>query len=149
MRAFTLITFLFPLLAVAQLKGPAKKMAGTWTYKESPGFEIWEQQGDEMVGRAYRVSKMGDTSLVEEMSIRSVNHRLTYNSTTFNHTGDTLIRVQNTFIGGRRKMKFTNIAREIPFAINYSFGFLNKKRVKIQIYFNEGEKAKKIVLTKN
>ena len=124
-------------------------MEGTWSYKESPGFEVWEKKGDEMLGRAFRVNKMGDTSLVEEMLIGSVNNRLIYQSTTFNHTSDSTIRVQNTFVGLRRKMKFTNIAREIPFAIHYGFGFLNRNKLKIQIYFNEGEKAKKIVLTKH
>lgn len=142
-----LIAFL-PIFSFAQLKGPALKLEGTWNYKESPGFEVWEHVGEEMIGKAYRVSKMGDTSLVEEMSIRSVNKRLTYHSTTFNHTGDSIIRVKNTFIGKRRKLKFTNIAREIPFAIHYSYGFLNRSKLKIQIYFNEGEKAKKILLNK-
>lgn len=150
MKYFSFILIvLFPMLSFAQLKGPVLKMEGKWSYKESPGFEVWEQIGDEMIGKAYRVNKMGDTSLVEEMSIRSVNNRLTYNSVTFNHTGDSVIRVKNTFIGKRRKMKFTNIARDIPFAIHYGFRFLNRKRMKIQIYFNEGEKAKQILLTRN
>lgn len=145
---YFILLILLPLSLNAQLKGSALKLEGTWTYKESPGFEVWERNGDQMIGKAYRVNKMGDTSLVEEMSIRSVNDRLLYNSTTFNRTGDSLIRVVNMFIGKRRKMKFTNIAREIPFAIHYGFGFLNRKKLKIQIYFNEGEKAKKIILNK-
>lgn len=149
MKYSALIIILFlPLLSFSQLKGAVLKLEGTWSYKESPGFEVWERNGDDMIGRAYRVNKMGDTSLVEEMTIRSVNNRLTYHSTTFNHTSDSTLRVLNTFVGKRRKMKFTNIAREIPFAIHYNFGFLNRKKLKIQIYFNEGEKTKKIVLTR-
>ncbi len=148
MKLILFLLFLLPISLNAQLKGLALKLEGTWAFKESPGFEKWERVEDEMVGKAYRVNKMGDTSLVEEMHIKSVNNRLIYQSITFNRTADTVIRVKHDFIGRRRKMMFTNIALDLPYAIKYSFGFLNKRRLNIQIHFHEGEKAKKMVLRK-
>ncbi|MFZ9029465.1 MAG: hypothetical protein ACO2Z9_10650 [Crocinitomicaceae bacterium] len=148
MRSILFLLLLTPFVAGAQLKGAVLKLEGTWTFKESPGFEKWERAGEEMVGRAYRVNKMGDTSLVEEMHISSVNNRLVYQSITFNRPADTVIRVAHNFVGKRRKMMFTNIARDLPYAIKYNFGFLNKRKLNIQIHFHEGEKAKKMVLRK-
>ena len=101
-----------------------------------------------MIGEAYRVNKMGDTSLVEEMRISSVNNRLIYQSTTFNRTLDSVVRVEHNFIGKRRKMTFTNIELDLPYAIVYRIGFFNKRKLRIQIYFNEGEKGKMMVLSK-
>lgn len=148
MRSTLFLFFLIPFVAGAQLKGAVLKLEGTWSFKESPGFEKWEKVGEEMVGRAYRVNKMGDTSLVEEMHISSVNNRLIYQSITFNRTTDTVMRVTHNFVGKRRKMMFTNIARDLPYAIKYSFGFFNRRKLNIQIHFHEGEKAKKMVLKK-
>lgn len=146
MRSILFLLFFLPIVANAQLKGAVLKLEGTWTFKESPGFEKWVKEGEEMVGRAYRVNKMGDTSLVEEMHISSVNNRLVYQSITFNRTADTVMRVTHNFVGKRRKMMFSNIARDLPYAIKYSFGFFNKRKLNIQIHFHEAEKAKKMVL---
>jgi hypothetical protein len=148
MRSIFIILFIIPFFSSAQLKGPLLKLEGTWTFKESPGFESWERNGDEMIGRAYRVGKMGDTSLVEEMHITSVNKRLVYQSITYNRTSDTVVRVIHNFVGKRRKMMFTNIALDLPHAIKYSFGFFNRRKLNIQIHFHEGEKAKRLVLRK-
>ena len=86
MRCISFLLFLLPCILNAQLNDPVLKLEGTWRFKESPGFEKWKRSGNEMIGEAYRVNKMGDTSLVEEMRISSVNNRLIYQSTTFNRT---------------------------------------------------------------
>lgn len=148
MRCISFLLLLLPCILHAQLNGPVLKLEGTWRFKESPGFEKWKRSGNEMIGEAYRVNKMGDTSLVEEMRISSVNNRLIYQSTTFNRTLDSVVRVEHNFIGKRRKMTFTNIELDLPYAIVYRIGFFNKRKLRIQIYFNEGEKGKMMVLSK-
>lgn len=131
-----------------QIKGKALKLEGIWEYKESAGFEEWTMVDDDLVGKAYRVGKMGDTSVVEQMHIRMADKNLIFTSTTYNYMVDSLRSDKHVFVGGKRKMNFINVDRQIPYSIKYSFGFLNRNKLKINIYFNKGEKSKTIVLNR-
>ncbi|MFT5858780.1 MAG: hypothetical protein ACI865_000868 [Flavobacteriaceae bacterium] len=146
---FVLLLFLSALPAYGQLPSKVKKMAGTWEYKQGSGFESWELQGNELIGHAFRVNvKTGDTSKVEDMTIRKPSKHLVYVIETINYVDDSLmIRAQN-FIADRKKMKFYNMTGQTPHAIEYSFGFFSKKKLKLKIYHGPFDKPLKLVLFK-
>jgi hypothetical protein len=131
----------------AQLPSNVTKLVGVWKYKQGSGFESWKKQGDELVGHAYRINnKTGDTSRVEDMLLRKPQKTLLYTTSTYNFVMDSLrVNTQN-FVGEKRKMKFFNMAEHSPHAIEYSFGFWNKNKLKINIYHGPFDKPLTLTL---
>ena len=132
--------------ATAQLPSKVRKLEGTWKYKTSENYEVWKLSDELLVGEAYRKNKVGDTSLVEKIEISKINRTLFYSLETYNNNGDSIIVQQRKFIGGKRKMKFLNINNNSPYMIYYSFGFLNKDKLKIKIQYGIIEKPMKLLL---
>ena len=130
-----LIFSFFTLNAAAQFSGKTKRLIGTWEYKSGNGFENWELDGDFLIGGAYRINKLGDTTKVEDLQIRKVNKTLVYTICSEEFVGDTSVVITHNFIGPKNKMKFTNIESNLPALISYSFGFLNRNKLKIRIQY--------------
>ncbi|PHR37157.1 MAG: hypothetical protein COA38_00255 [Fluviicola sp.] len=133
----------------AQLPNKVKKMAGTWEYKFRSGFEILEIKGDELEGVGYRVNqKSNDTSRVENVRIRLVNKNLVYSMTTYNVVNDSIVSTVQEFVSAGRRLRFQNISAPTPYAIKYSFGFLNRNKMFIRVYHGPETKAIKLILTR-
>lgn len=130
-----LIFSFFTLNTVAQLSGKTRKLIGTWEYKSGNGFETWTAEGEFLIGSAYRINKLGDTSKVEDLQIRKVNKTLVYTICSEELVGDTSVIITHNFIGQKNKMKFSNIESNLPEMITYSFGFLNRNKLKIKILY--------------
>lgn len=135
--------------AWGQLPAKAEKLIGTWKYKQKSGYEVWVMDGDGLRGTAYRVNpKTGDSSKIEDSWIRKTNRNLIYTMRTHSFVGDSIRINEYDFVGGKRKMKFYNIDSSIPFMVSYSFAFLNRKKLFVKVYYEEGEKPLKLTLTK-
>ncbi|MDG1429058.1 MAG: hypothetical protein P8H56_10175 [Crocinitomicaceae bacterium] len=134
----------------AQIPSKSKKLAGTWDYKEGSGFEVWKMNGDEIVGAAYRVNpKTLDTSKVEGMVIRKPGRHLLCATETYNIALDgSLVARDHNFIADRNRMKFFNLSNLPPYAVEYKFGWFNKKKMKVSIYHGPHDKPLKLVLYK-
>ena len=130
----------------AQLPNRAKKLIGLWEYNKGSGFETWEMEGEELVGHAYRINKIGDTSKVEDLTIRMVNGNMIHLLTTFQIQKDTTIATRNSFLGGKRKLYFENIESNIPHSISYKFGFLNRNKLFIRVKYGVNDEPVKLVL---
>lgn len=138
------IIVLFVLLFIgidgfSQLPSKVEKLVGEWSYKEGSGFEVWKQQDDLLHGYAYRINKVGDTSMVEDIQLKKINNSLVYTLETYNQIGDSVVTASNSFIGERRKMNFINVLSETPYSISYSFGFLTRNKLKIKIRYVMGQ----------
>lgn len=145
MKLVSLIVFLFVSFTMfAQLPNKVAKLEGEWQYKEGSGFEVWTLKDDILHGYAYRINKVGDTSMVEDIQLKRVNKTLVYSLETYNHVGDSIVTVKNDFVGLKRKMSFMNIDSNTPYSISYSYGFLNRKKLKIKIKY--GIKEDPVVL---
>lgn len=134
-KLIILIFSFFSLNTFAQFSGKTKKLIGTWEYKSGNGFESWHLEGEFLIGGAYRINKLGDTSKVEDLKIRKVNKTLVYTICSEDLLGDTSIVLKNNFVGQKNKMKFSNIESNLPAMISYSFGFLNRNKLKIKIQY--------------
>jgi len=130
-----LIFSFFTFNAVAQFSSKTKKLIGAWEYKSGNGFESWHSEGEFLIGRAYRINKLGDTTKVEDLQIRKVNKTLIYTICSEELIGDTAVVLTHNFIGQKNKMKFSNIESNLPAMISYSFGFLNRNKLKINIQY--------------
>lgn len=138
--------FSFALLSNAQFNGKVKKLIGVWEYKSGNGFEKWELEGEFLTGGAYRINKLGDTTKVEDLQIRRINKTLIYSVCLDEVIGDTTIAITHNFIGNKNKMKFNNIDSNLPAIISYSFGFLNRKKLKIRIQYGIKDKPVELLL---
>ena len=144
-----IVLFIIALISTnahSQLGAKANKLIGVWNFKHSDGFEVWSMQNDDLIGNAYRVNKMGDTSRVEKLSIRKVQKNLAYSTITYNLVGDTIRTEKHFFLGGKRKLRFENVENNTPQVIIYKFGFFNRNKLKIFIQLNSGTKAKPLIL---
>lgn len=130
-----LICAVFSLNAIGQFSGKTKKLIGTWEYKSGNGYEKWELDGEFLIGGAYRINKLGDTSRVENLQIRKVNKSMIYTICSEEMIADTSVIITHNFIGQKNKMKFANIESNLPVMISYSFGFLNRNKLKIKILY--------------
>jgi hypothetical protein len=149
MNLSTKILVIFAFLStglMAQLPGAAKKLVGEWEYKEGSGFETWQLNGEELEGHAYRVSKLRDTSIVEDLTIKRVNKNLVHIMKIYSVVNDSTITNTYHFLGNKRKLKFINIDSNTPYSIQYKFGFLNRNKLFIKIQYGPYEKPSKLVL---
>ena len=136
MRLFhlLLIAFIFNSgLSFGQLPSKFEKLEGTWRYKEGSGYEVWKKQDDKLVGYTYRITKLGDTSRVEDMVLAKFNNTTVYNHTTYNVVNDSLITTEHQFVGSKRKMEFFKISESVPYSIEYKFGFFNRNKLKVLV----------------
>lgn len=139
-----IITFFLSLVVSAQLPKKVEKLEGEWKYKEGSGFEVWTLKNGRLNGYAYRMNKLGDTIMVEDIRLKMVNKTLVYSLETYNHVGDSITSLKNDFVGSKRRMTFINIDSNTPYSISYSYGFLNRKKLKIKIKY--GIKEDPVVL---
>ena len=140
------VTVFLALPSFAQIGGRAEKLIGKWEFKEGSGFETWRAEGDELVGKAYRKGKVGDTTKVEEVNLKRVNKNLIYTLNTYNIVQDSVIVNTYRFVGGKRKLSFVNIDSNTPYSIDYKFGFLNRNKLFIKIKYGINDKATKLTL---
>ncbi len=144
-----LVFFALSMGAFAQLPNKAEKMAGTWEYKLRSGFEVIEIKGDELHGVGYRVNKKtGDTSRVENVRIKRVDETLVYSMTTYNVVNESVVSTVQKFVSSGRKLKFRNVSAPTPYAIKYSFAFLNRNKMFIRVYHGPDAKPIKLILTR-
>lgn len=142
-----IIAFLFNSgLSFGQLPSKVQKLEGKWRFKEGSGYEVWERKDQKLIGHAFRVTKLGDTSKVEDIILDKVNNRLTYSLTTYNIVRDSLVTMQRGFIGGKRKMEFINLTENAPYSIEYKFGFFNKNKLKVIVQNTVSDEPYKFTL---
>jgi hypothetical protein len=149
MRLIYLTFFLYIVnsgFSFGQLPSSVRKMEGNWRYKQGSGYESWRLKDDQLIGHAFRLSKAGDTSEVESFVIKKVNNHLVYDLSTFINQNDTLVTTNRTFLGGKRKISFVNLAEDVPYSIQYKFAFLNKNKLKITVLYTIDAKPQKFVL---
>ena len=130
-----LMLIAFSINTSAQFSRKTRKLIGTWEYKSGNGYEKWEIDGEFLIGGAYRINKLGDTSKVEDLQIRKVHKTLVYTICSEEFIADTSVIITHNFIGQKNKMKFANIESNLPAMISYSFGFLNRNKLKISILY--------------
>lgn len=149
MRLIYLIFFVFILnsgFSFGQLPSNVEKLEGAWRYKEGSGYESWKIKDGQLIGHAFRLTKMGDTTEVESFSIKKMNNHLIYNLSTFINQNDTLITTNRRFFGEKRKMNFINLSEDAPYSIQYNFAFLNNKKLKITVMYTINAKQQKFIL---
>jgi hypothetical protein len=134
------LTFLFfcciIITARGQFSTKTKKIIGTWEYKSGNGFETWHVEGEYIIGEAYRINKLGDTTKVEDLQIRKVNKTLVYTICSEELINDTSIVSMHNFIGAKNKMVFTNVESNLPAKISYYFGCFSRNKLKIKIQYS-------------
>ena len=149
MRLFHFILLAFILnsgSSFGQLPSSAKKLEGAWMYKEGSGYEVWKIKDDKLVGYTYRVTKLGDTSKVEDMVLAKFNNTLVYNVTSYNIVNDSLITSRHMFIGRKRKMFFLNQSENAPYSVEYKLGFFNRNKLKVLVQNTISDDAIKYTL---
>lgn len=140
---FTLL--LLSINAFSQIK-KADKFVGSWRYKYDIGVEHWRISSNELIGEAFRKTKFGDSTKVEEVHMRASGKLLIHDWTTYNMIGDSLAVNSNTFVSPSKKLKFLNVDDVTPYMISYSFGFLNRNKLKIKIQYGINEKETIFIL---
>lgn len=151
MKNWILFSFLIVSMGTfAQLTNKMEKLAGKWKYKEGSGFEIWSVNGNELLGKAYRVNvKALDSVKVEDIRIARVNKNMVYTMQTYKYAKDTVLTQSFQFVANKRSFKFYNVNEGAPYRIEYRFGFLNRNKLKIKIqYISTDKKPLKLVLFK-
>ena len=147
MRLFFL--FFISLLAntaFGQLPSKVEKLEGKWRFKEGSGYEVWEVKGDKIVGHAFRVLKTGDTSRVEDFFIARVNKTLVYNLRTYTNINGQLVTKERDFYSSKRKMKFVSLTEDLPYSIEFKFGFFNRNKLKILVQGDAHASVEKFTL---
>ena len=134
------------LHSFGQLPSKAMKLIGTWKYEGGSGYEVWTENSGTMHGVAYRINKIGDTSIVEVINLSKVNKQLVYSLQTKKIVGDSVVAVKNVFIGGKRKLEFFNVEAGMPYSISYKTGFLNKNKLKIKIQRGSSDEPVVLIL---
>ncbi len=147
MRFILFFSLFVSTLTYGQLPSNVEKLVGNWSYKTGSGLEQWELIGEELKGKEIRINKLGDSVVVEEMTIRYVNDQLVYVIEEHKASNDTLVHHdEKHFVSKNKKMKFLNIDANVPVLIHYKIGFFNKKKVKIKIQFGENDKPVKLLM---
>ena len=142
-----ILSLCYTLTTFSQLPKKVNGLVGTWEFKNRSGFEVWSKEGVSLIGHEYRLNKIGDTIKVAEMMLEKVNKVLLYTFITKLNESDQ-DKEKVIFIGGKRKMQFYNRLSNIPYRIDYTFGFLNRKKLKIRLYYGPEDKPTKLVLEK-
>ena len=102
---FLFFSFIFNSgLSFGQLPSNVEKLEGAWRYKEGSGYEVWEIHDDKLIGIAFRITKAGDTSKVEDIVLDKINDWLALNLTTYTVVDDSLVATQRSFVGVKLKM---------------------------------------------
>jgi hypothetical protein len=146
---FNLVVFICCFVAInsfGQFSGKTKKLVGTWEYKSGNGFEQWNLEGEFLIGGAFRINKLGDTTKVEDLQIRKVNKSLVYTIYSEEFFRDSSVVITHNFVGTKNKMKFDNIESNLPAMISYSFGGINRNKLKITILYGIKDTPVELVL---
>ncbi len=139
------LTLLISLAGNAQIGGKARHLPGTWKYKEGTGYAIWQMNGNTLTGKGYRTNTVGDSILVETITVVNVNKNLSLKLETPQQDSLNTNTVYR-FVANGRKLDFINIENEMPERIRYKFCFFNKRKMKILIYLRESDKPQKLKL---
>lgn len=136
MKSLLSILLLIVILpsAHAQLPSRVKKLEGLWEYSQGSGFEQWEQRGEVMHGTSFRINKLGDTLVAENFEISYVNKRLIMNLTAYHMVNDSMQVKERVLVGKRRKLQFSGLSSNRLEELEFKFGFLSKKRLKLFIH---------------
>ncbi len=147
MRLLFLFILFSSSFSFGQLPKNVLGLVGEWNYKKGSGLEVWEKVGSELKGKEIRINKLGDSIVVERMTIRFVNNQLSYLVEVHDDEVDSLIYHEaNHFVSRNKRMKFLNIDSNVPVSIEYKFGFINRNKVKIKIQFSRNDKAVKLLM---
>lgn len=139
-------------LSVSQTVHSLSKLEGRWSYTGGTGFERWKQQGEELHGEAYRYSSLGDTLLTERMCLKKEGENLVleiapqtilHDSNTMLFRGCTTRRNRAAACGF-----FLNVTEASPYAIEYRFGFLSKRKLRYRVYYGMKSKPHTFILRK-
>ena len=123
-----------------------KKLEGKWRFKEGSGFEIWELKNDQLIGYAFRITKTGDTSRVEEFVIRKTDHAMVYDHSSFTSLNDSLVKINRKFLGNKRKLFFSTIEDNGPYSVEYKFGLFSRNKLKVFVVNHKGDDPFKFTL---
>lgn len=129
-----------------QLSKKALNIVGKWEYKEGSGFEVWKLDKEELKGEAFRLNKVGATSKVEDLHIKSVNKTLIHTITTYNFVIDSTTLTTYRFVSASKKLEFVNIDANTPYSIQYKFGFFNKDKLMIRIKYGANSEKSELIL---
>lgn len=135
-------------MTYAQLPKNANYFEGCWTYEGGSGFDVWKLSNGNLIGESYRISKLGDTTKVENQSIDYVNGAYIYKVKSFNYVEDSVVINENDFVGGKRKFDFVNITESSPYMISYRIRFWNKSKMIIKFYYTPNDKGVKLKLNR-
>jgi hypothetical protein len=135
------ISLLISSNALAQEIKQAEKFVGTWNYTSNLGSEVWKLEEGVLIGEAYRRNRLGDSTKVEDIRIKRIGKLTSHEWITYNIVEDSLLINSSTFIGQHPKLEFFNVDGVTPYSIAYSFGFLNRNKLIINIKYGAKEKA--------
>lgn len=132
--SLSFILFFFSL-GQAQISKSLKRFIGTWEYQNIKGFETWEANGVELIGKAYRVKNGKDTLLIENMRLVQDGKKLILFAQVIKQNGGKEIKFIES---DQKKYKFVNNTHDFPKSIYYQFKFF--KRDKVTVFFNHPHK---------
>lgn len=104
-----------------------KRLLGTWKYEGGSGFERWEKKGDQLLGKSYRTTKLGDTLLVENILVYAEQGKIYYQLNDLASHANYLLQATG------KKLDFYNEIGKMPFQMKYKFVWYNKNKLKIYI----------------
>jgi hypothetical protein len=148
--SWILVFLLISHHSMSQIKGKARHLDGVWRYEGGSGYEIWSMNnnGQELVGSGYRLSKFGDTIRVEDLRISRVSGNNVYSLTTRQRSENGEVVNKYVFVAKGKRLDFANTENSMPNGIHYRFGLFSKKRMKIIIRFDGEERVSKLKLRK-
>lgn len=122
--------FLFASISLshAQVNKRMKAFLGTWQYENIKGFEVWNVNGNELLGHGYRIRNEKDTVLIETMRVTSEGKKLILHVRVVNQNDGKEIRFVES---DKVKYKFVNEAHDFPKSIYYKFKRCKRKKVKV------------------
>lgn len=143
------IVILISVSVNAQLPRKALKLEGEWSFRSGNGFDVWSIDNDRLLGASYRVSKLGDTLLTDQTTIAMSETNVLVHTIESNRIlGDSIQYSKFHFISNKRKLMFVNLDGNSPYSIEYKFGFLNRRKLKIRIKFGVNSEVSELIMVK-
>lgn len=95
-----------------------KFLEGTWKTENKESYEVWKSKEDgTMEGQAYKI-KAGEKIITEYLSIRLIDHKLTYEAQALGQNNNQKIPfVLNDLI--KDQLSFENLSHDFPKKIQY------------------------------
>lgn len=141
------LILLFSVSVSAQVPRKAMKLQGEWVFKSGNGFDVWSYEDNKLLGSSYRISKLGDTLLTDKTTITMTETGVLVHTVESNRIIQDSIQYSKLhFISNKRKLKFVNLEGNSPYSIEYKFGFLNRKKLKIRIKFGVNSETTELIM---